>query len=126
MKYIMKENGFYTELPYGPLHISSTDEHGFRPYQLLVSSIAVCSGGVLRKVLEKMRLPFEDIQMETEVERNPEHANRIEGIQLHFIIKGNVDETKVQKALHVARKNCAMVQSVEGSINIVETFEVIK
>lgn len=121
-----KENGFVTHLSYGDLHISGDEQYGFRPFQLMVSSIAVCTGGVLRKVLDKMRMPCTDMKVTAEVERNDEKANRIEKIHLHFIITGdNLREEKVIKAIEATRKNCPMVQSVQDSIEITETFELV-
>ncbi|TFD99625.1 OsmC family protein [Jeotgalibacillus salarius] len=124
MEFKMKEGGFTTDLEFGELHISGNEEYGFRPYQLLVSSVAVCSGGVLRKVLERMRLDFTDIRVMTEVERNEKEANRVEKIHMHFIITGDLKEEKVEKALEVTRRNCSMVQSVKDSIDITESFEI--
>jgi putative redox protein len=127
MDFKMTEKGFTTELEYGSLDISGSEEHGFRPYQLLVSSVAVCSGGVLRKVLEKMRYPFEDITVHADVERNEEEANRVVKIQLTFHITTETwDEAKIEKALQLTRKNCSMVQSVQNSIEVVETAEWVK
>jgi putative redox protein len=61
-----------------------------------------------------------------EVERNEEKANRIEKIHLHFVITGdNLREEKVIKAIEATRKNCPMVQSVQDSIEITETFELV-
>ncbi|MBU8878183.1 OsmC family protein [Bacillus sp. FJAT-29790] len=125
MIFYMTENGFATECAYGELNVSGEDQYGFRPYQLLVSSIAVCSGGVLRKVLERMRISYQDIKVQADVERNEKAANRIEKIHLHFVILGEeLNETKIEKALNVTRKNCAMVQSVKDSIEITESFEI--
>jgi putative redox protein len=124
MEFNMKENGFATNFSYGELHISGDENYGFRPYQLLVSSVAVCSGGVLRKVLEKMRIPYDDIKVSANVERNEKEANRVEKIHLHFVIKGeNIPEEKMERVLEVTRKNCAMVQSVKDSIQVTESFE---
>jgi putative redox protein len=124
LNFKMKEGGFVTDLSYGQLDISGNEEYGFRPYQLMVSSIAVCSGGVLRKILEKQRISFEDISIIAEVTRNEEKANRIEKVALHFTITGdNLKEEKIQKAMELTRKNCSMVQSVIGSIEVEETFE---
>jgi putative redox protein len=126
MEFKMQEGGFYSDLEFGKLEVSGNEEYGFRPFQLLVSSVAVCSGGVLRKVLEKMRIEFEDIQIKAEVVRNEDEANRVEEILLHFTIKGeNLDEKKIEKAMKLTRKNCSMVQSVQDSIKIEETFELI-
>jgi putative redox protein len=125
MEFKMKEGGFITDLPYGKLEVSGNEEFGFRPYQLMVSSLAVCSGGVLRKILEKQRIVFEDISISADVVRNEEEANKIESVKLHFVIKGEgLKEEKLQKAMELTRKNCSMVQSVIGSIEVEETFEI--
>ncbi|WP_252504152.1 OsmC family protein [Sporosarcina sp. Marseille-Q4943] len=127
MKFEMTENGFETETSFGKLQISSNDEYGFRPYQLLVSSIAVCSGGVLRKILERKRLPAKNISIEVkEVVRNEEVANRVEKIHLHFLIeREKIEDEQMKKIMHVTAKNCSMVQSVIDSIEVVETYEFV-
>lgn len=126
MEFKMKDGGFFTELSYGRLDVSGDETYGFRPYQLLVSSLAVCSGGILRTILEKMRLDVQDIQITANAERNKEKANRVEKVSLHFKITGtNLKEEKLEKAMELTKKNCAMVQSVEGSIVVAESFEII-
>ncbi|ANU23971.1 OsmC family protein [Planococcus donghaensis] len=125
MNFSMNENGFTGHLPFGDLQISSNEEYGFRPYQLLVSSLAICSGGVMRKVFDKMRMSFEDIQIEVkEVVRNDEVAGRVEKVHLHFIITGDIKDEKMPRILELTRKNCSMVQSVHDSIEVVETYEI--
>lgn len=126
MEFKMKEVGFQTTVEYGELHVAGDEAYGFRPYQLMVSSIAVCSGGVLRKILVKKRIEIEDITIQTKVERNEQEANRIEKIQIHYLIKGqDLDEKKIEQSIEIARKNCPMVQSVKESIEIDETFELV-
>ena len=126
MKFEMTENGFETTTAFGQLTISGNEDYGFRPYQLLVSSVAVCSGGVLRNILEKMRMPAENVTIEVkEVHRNPEMANRVEKIHLHFIIEGQlIDASKMDKVFELTKKNCSMAQSVIDSIELVETYEI--
>ena len=103
MKFEMIEDAFETETTFGQLTISGNDEYGFRPYQLLISSIAVCSGGVLRNILDKMRMPAE-----------------------HISIKGEaIDASKMDRVFELTKKNCSMVQSVIDSIEVVETYEVL-
>ncbi|MBU0905088.1 MAG: OsmC family protein [Planococcaceae bacterium] len=127
MKYIMTEHGFETNLEFGKLTISSNETYGFRPYQLLVSSLVSCSGGVLKKVCEKMRMPIEEMEIEVkEVVRNEEIANRLEKVHIHFKLKGsNLEEVKLQKAMNLTTKNCSMVRSVDQSIEVHETFEIM-
>jgi putative redox protein len=128
MEFKMKPDvGFYTEVGFGRLDVAGDEQYGFRPYQLLVSSVAVCSGGVLRKVLEKMRMDIKDIHIQADAERVEEEANRVSKITVHFRIAGNnLDEKKIEKAMVLTRKNCSMVQSVAGSIEVEETFEIVQ
>lgn len=124
MEFYMQENSFTTKTEFGDLQISGNADHGFRPYQLLVSSIAVCSGGVLRKVMEKRRQTVKDIRIKADVKRSEQGANEVQEIHLHFIVDAeNVTETQMKKNLEWTRKNCSMVQSVKDSIYIIETFE---
>lgn len=126
MKFSMNENGFTGTLPFGELLISGNEEYGYRPYQLLVSSLAVCSGGVMRKVLEKMRIPAEDIQIEVkDVVRIEEEASRVSKVHLHFTLKGDIDPAKMPRVMELTRKNCSMVRTMEHSIEINETYEVL-
>jgi putative redox protein len=123
----MTKHGFETALDFGTLTISGDESKGFRPYQLLVSSLVGCSGGVLRKVCEKMRMPIEEMEIDVlEVIRNPEEASRLEKVHIHFKLKGsNLDVTKMERAMALTKKNCSMVRSVDQSIEVVETFEVL-
>lgn len=122
-----EESGFYTELPFGRLDISGDEEYGFRPFQLLVSSVVVCSGGVLRKILKKQRVDFQNIEIEANVTRDDEKADRVAKIEVHFIITGKgLKEEKIHKAMELSRKHCSMVQSVIPSIEVIETFELIE
>jgi uncharacterized OsmC-like protein len=127
MEFKMKENSFVTDLEFGQLEVSGNAEYGFRPYQLLVSSIAVCSGGVLRKILAKKRISYKDIRIKADITRNEAGANEVTAIHLHFTLIGsNATDDKIKKALEVTTKNCPIVQSVKDSIQISETFEQIE
>jgi putative redox protein len=115
------------ELKYGELPITGDSDHGYGPSELLVSSVAGCSGGVLRSILDKKRMDYDDIKITADVKTNNEKANRIEQIHLHFIIKGkNLEEQKMDEAVELTKKHCPMVQSVKDSIQVEETFELTK
>lgn len=127
MEFHMKDEGVRINLDYGELDISGDEAYGFRPFQLMVASIAGCSASVFRKILKKQRTEIADMTIMANVERNPDEANRIERIDLHYVIKGyHLDDEKLYKNLAVARKNCSMVRSVEKSITIEETLETIE
>ena len=126
MKFHMTEHGFDTETEFGTLHISSNEEKGFRPYQLMVASIAACGGGVMRKVLDKMRMPADDIVVEVkEVVRSQDDASRLMKVHLHFTVIGSdIAEEKMTRVMELTEKNCSMLQSVMGCIEVVKTYEI--
>ncbi|WP_040981292.1 OsmC family protein [Oceanobacillus jeddahense] len=119
----MNEDGFQTSVNYGDLQVSSQDENGYRPYEMMVSSVAGCSGLVLKRILEKMRIPFSDIQVTASMVRNPDIVNRIEKMDLTFtVISTDASDKKLEKALELTHKNCGMIQSVKDSILITESI----
>lgn len=123
----MTEDGFEAQLERGILKISSNEEKGFRPYQLMVASLVGCSGLVLKNICEKMRMPLESLEIEVhEVIRNEEEANRLEKIHLHFKLKSrHLDENKMTRVMELTKKNCSMVRSVEASIQVEESYEIV-
>jgi len=127
MKFIWNEDHSETSVGFGDLHISSDDTKGYRPFQLMVSSIAGCSAGVFHKILEKQRLEYDHLSIDADVVRNEEQVNRIEKITLHFTIEGkDLNEKKLQRNLDISKKNCSMVQSVIDSIEVEEKLTVIQ
>lgn len=127
MKFIVENSGISTKFNYGELSISGNEEYGFRPFELMIASIVGCSGSVFQKILEKQRTHVEELSISAEVERNPKEANRIELIRLNFTIKGNdLNIERLYKNLEISRKNCSMIRSVERSIKIEETLNIIE
>ncbi|MBM7645182.1 putative OsmC-like protein [Scopulibacillus daqui] len=125
MEFKITEHGIQTKTYFGVLDISADEEHGFRPFQLMIASLAGCSVSVMRKILKKKRLEVEDIQVTAEDFRNPDKAGRIEKVNLHFKIKGKGLEGKMDKIMELTKKNCSMVQSVSDQIEVTETYELI-
>jgi uncharacterized OsmC-like protein len=108
------------------LTVSTDPLKGFKPIELLISSIVGCSSGIFSKVLEKKRIEVSNIRVKANVERNPEEANKVTRIDLHFIVEGeNISEEQIRKTLEVTIKNCGMIQTVIGSVEIHESYEII-
>lgn len=125
MQFTFKEDHVEGSLQFDNLTISGDESKGFRPYELLVSSIVGCSGLVFKRILDKQRTKIESLLVEAEVERNEQKANKVEKINLHFKVKGeNLNESKLQRNLEISRRNCAMIRSVEESIEIVESITI--
>ncbi|WP_442598282.1 OsmC family protein [Neobacillus sp. D3-1R] len=125
-EYELKEGAFSLNTNFEELFISPDSSLGFKPVELFISSLVGCSGGVFRKILDKKRLDVSNIRIKANVERNKLEANKITKIDFLFIVEGkNLSIDQVEKALQVTIKNCGMIQSVIGSIEINESAEVI-
>src|SRR5699024_787705 len=106
MHFTVTDTGVETDFPYGNLQISGDEEKGYRPFQLMIASIASCSGFVYKRILEKQRMKIDSIEIKAEVERNEKEANRLEKISLAFIVEGEeLDLKKLENALTIARNN---------------------
>ncbi|WP_462405823.1 OsmC family protein [Gracilibacillus sp. Marseille-QA3620] len=125
MKFTINNEIMSADLGYGELLISPNNQKGYRPIELFVSSLAGCSGTVLRDILQKKRLGVRQVDIEVSVSRIPEEANRIN--QLCFFATVHADKTlspeSTEKVTKLMMKNCGMIQSVISSIDI--NYEVI-
>jgi len=120
MKFTIESDHIKGNLAYGELSISPIEKNGYRPFELFVSSLAGCSGTLLRTILTKRKYPFQKIQMEVSSIRNPEEANRIERLSFtaHVLSDEPLMEELAEKIAPLVIKNCGMIQSVIHSIEI--------
>ncbi|MCD2254922.1 OsmC family protein [Listeria marthii] len=121
LKLVYTENGFDT----GDFLIDEKMTN-YSPADLMLMSIASCSAIVFRNILRKKRVEFSDLWIDAKMERIPEEENRISAIHLHFKITGSeLDPKALEKALKLTPKYCSMVRSVEKSIIVDESLEIM-
>ncbi|MCD2249318.1 OsmC family protein [Listeria swaminathanii] len=121
LKLVYTENGFDT----GDFLIDEKMTN-YSPADLMLMSIASCSAIVFRNILRKKRVEFSDLWIDATMERIPEEENRISAIHLHFKITGSeLDPKALEKALKLTPKYCSMVRSVEKSIIVDESLEIM-
>ncbi|MBC1572587.1 OsmC family protein [Listeria sp. FSL L7-1426] len=121
LKLVYTENGFDT----GDFLIDDKLTN-YSPADLMLMSIASCSAIVFRNILKKKRVEFSDLWIDATMERIPEEENRISAIHLHFKITGdNLEPKPLEKALKLTPKYCSMVRSVEKSILVDESLEIM-
>src|SRR6188474_2343101 len=83
------------------IKLDGNREHGFSPKALLLSGLAACSGIDVVEILEKMRVPFSGLTIETETEQTDTHPKVFRDILITFKIKaGKEDEDKIRKAIN--------------------------
>ncbi|HLQ73597.1 MAG TPA: OsmC family protein [Bacillota bacterium] len=127
MKFSVEDEKLVGKLGYGDLPLSANDDEGYRPFQLLVSSIVGCSTIVYERILKKQKIDYEIVDIEAEVERNEKEANRIEYLKITFKLKGDsLNLEKLEKNMEVASENCPMVRSVDKNIRIEKVIEIVE
>ncbi|GAA0329789.1 hypothetical protein GCM10008967_20340 [Bacillus carboniphilus] len=120
MKFTVENEHIQGTLGFDEIHISPDEKHGYRPFELFISSLIGCSGTLLKNILIKKRYPFTSIEMKPTARRNPEQANRIEQITIIASIQTGQEITsdQAEKLAQLVVKNCGMIQSVISTIDV--------
>lgn len=90
---------------------------GMRPMQLLLAAIGGCSAidiiSILRK--QKQEIDFFDIEVDGEREEILiEGVSLFKTIEVHFILKGNIDIVKAERAVKLSmQKYCSVAKTLE-------------
>ncbi|KYG35461.1 OsmC family protein [Priestia endophytica] len=127
MELLKSEGCFSTEKEYNRLYISGSNKRTFSPSELMIASIASCSGEVLLSTLERKGIVITDMKIETKEKRSTGLIKRLEHVHLHYLLRGtDLKEEEVKKVIQLSKKVCPMIQSVQGSIGITESFSIHK
>jgi putative redox protein len=85
---------------------------GVRPTQLLLMSLAGCSGIDVINILKKQKQQLDDFQVEVEGEQeNIQDAAKVfTDINIMFILKGNVEPQKAKRAVELSMEKYCSVE----------------
>ena len=99
---------------------------GVRPMELVLMALGSCSVFDLTTILQKQRQQIDDIQVDVKGDRREEIPNIFTNIHLSFILKGNIDEVKAQKAAELAVKKYCSVHDMlaAGGVNITYSLKI--
>lgn len=88
---------------------------GLRPMQLLLISLAGCSSMDVVSLLKKMRQPLADMSVEVSGERVEGEVPAVfKKIHLHFVLKGELQPEKVEKAIsRSVEKYCSVAKMID-------------
>ena len=103
------------------------ENKGFRPMQLLLAAIGGCSTIDIVGILQKQRQPLEDIRITVDGEREPNvEPSLFQTIHVHYVLKGNLDEEKVRRAVDLSmQKYCSVAKTLEKTATITYDFEIV-
>jgi len=100
---------------------------GFRPMQLVAAAAGGCSTMDIVSILKKQRQEIKDLKIEIKAEREADKVPSLfSDIHLHYILSGDLDKKKVEKALELSlTKYCSVVKILEKTAEISYTYEII-
>ncbi len=103
---------------------------GARPMELLLMGLGGCTAIDMLLILKKQRQVVEDISIVIDGEREKiegTEMNPFKIINLHYILKGNLSEEKVIKAINLSmEKYCSATAQFSHTAKITHTFEINK
>jgi len=102
-------------------------EGGFSPMQLLLAGIGGCSAIDIIGILKKQRQNLENLTVEVDGDRqSKEEYSEFKTIHLKFILSGDLEESKVERAINLSLdKYCSVSKTLEKTSKITHSYEII-
>lgn len=98
---------------------------GMSPMQLLLAAIGGCSAIDVISILEKQKqdLKYLKVEVDGDKQKTDVGYSEYKSIHMHFILSGNLDEKKVQRALDLSiTKYCSVSKALEKGSEISYDF----
>ncbi len=108
----------------GKAHGGSED--GYKPTELILYSIAGCTGIDVVRILEKQRQKLTSLEIELIAHQGDEYPKPFHTIEVKYIATGtNLDPKKLGLAIAMSEsKYCAVSQTVENAGEVVTSYEI--
>jgi putative redox protein len=106
----IKHEEFESRQDENKIKLDGKKKHGISPKAVLLSGLAACSGIDVVEILQKMRVEFSSLEIETEAEMTEETPKIFRQIEVLFKIKTDpVNKDKVIKAIELSlNKYCGV------------------
>jgi len=103
-------------------------ENAMRPMEMLIAALGSCSSIDVVSFLKKMRQPLKDLEISVEASRQEGKVPSLfEKIHLHYILTGDLDEKKVEKAIKMSvEEYCSVGKIIEKTAPITWSYEMKK
>jgi putative redox protein len=105
---------------------SEANPKGVSPMESLLMAVASCSGIDIVAILKKQRQNITNFSAEVEGERiQKDEAKPFSKIMVKFILEGQIDPSKAQKAAQLSfDKYCSVSKTLEPQVKIVYSVQV--
>ena len=109
----------------GPEEFGGSDG-AIRPKELLLLSLAGCTGSDVASILTKMREPYTRFEVHIEGEMAQEHPKVYTSLHLKFKIWGDgLNTSNIEKAMSLSsEKYCSVTAMLRNSVKITDSYEI--
>lgn len=106
---------------------SGGEEAGFQPTELLLFSIASCTGVDVVRILEKQRQKLTSLEIEVKAHQDDNYPKPFHTFEVKFVARGeNLSEKKLAKAIELSEsKYCVVSQTMESEARVTTSYEII-
>jgi putative redox protein len=98
---------------------------GAKPSDLLPLSLVACTAYDVVEILRKQRQEMVAMEVIVDSEQDPDPPWIFRSIHMHWVATGSVDQTKLDKAIHLAEtKYCAVAATIAPVVELSSSSEV--
>ena len=102
---------------------SSDEKGGVTPMEAVLVAVGGCTGMDVASVLVKMRQPLEEFWLEVDGQRATEHPQRFTTLEVVYHLKGDLDESKVRRAIELSEtKYCSVEATLRPAVPITSRY----
>ena len=103
------------------------DGQGYMPLELLLMSLAACSGGTIAVLLRKMGKNISDVKVNAKGVRREQHPTSFQKIFLKFILtSADTKDSDIQKAIKLSEESfCPVWAMLKSNVEIVAEYNII-
>lgn len=108
-----------------PILIDGQTKEGPSPVEVLLHALATCAASDVVAILEKKRLPLEELKVEVRGDRREEYPRRYVGIVLVWTVKARgATEQAVRQAIDLSlEKYCSVSATLDPEMPV--TYELV-
>lgn len=101
------------------------DPQQISPTKLFETSVAACTLGTFRAILENSKIPYQTASVRSTMFLEEDRPHKIRKVALTITVCGaQATEEKLQRILKMTKNSCTIVQSIMDSIEIEESLEI--
>ena len=111
----------------GPEKLGGSDA-GVRPKELLLMSLAGCTGSDVVSILQKKRVNLTDFEINITAQQTEEHPKVFTDIDLEYVFYGrDIKEKDVERAIELSTNTyCGVSAMLKKAINIKHTYRIVE